>query len=208
MHVTSDLSSSALPSKTACPFHTFEMWLAEAKISEINDPEAMALATCDENSCPDVRMVLLKGHDSRGFVFYSHQDSTKGVELRAHAQAALLFHWKSLRRQIRVRGPVVPVSEEEADTYFASRSRESQLGAWASQQSQHLEKRSRLEENYTYYSHLFEGNQVPRPPYWVGFRVVPLSIEFWLDRPFRLHERMLFTRSSEKETWACECLYP
>jgi pyridoxamine 5'-phosphate oxidase len=184
------------------------MWLAEAKISEINDPEAMALATCDENSCPDVRMVLLKGHDARGLVFYSHQDSTKGMELRAHAQAALLFHWKSLRRQIRVRGPVTTVSPEEADTYFASRSRESQLGAWASQQSQHLEQRSRLEENYAYYTHLFEGNNVPRPPYWIGFRVVPLSIEFWLDRPFRLHERLLSSRSSEEAPWTHEYLYP
>jgi pyridoxamine 5'-phosphate oxidase len=205
----SDISSPVtFPPENTNPFAVFEMWFAEAKISEVNDPEAMALATCDEDSCPNVRMVLLKGHDSRGFVFYSHQDSIKGIELRAHAQAALLFHWKSLRRQIRVRGSVTAVSDEEADAYFASRKRESQLGAWASQQSQHLEQRHRLEENYTYYAHLFEGNHVPRPPYWIGYRVVPLSIEFWLDRPFRLHERILYTRTSEEDAWTCEYLYP
>jgi pyridoxamine 5'-phosphate oxidase len=201
-------SSTPLLSQASDPLELFDLWLNEAKQAEVNDPEAMALATCDEHAFPDVRMVLLKGYDLRGFVFYSNENSAKGLELRSHGHAALLFHWKSLRRQVRIRGSVIPVSEEEADSYFASRSRESQLSAWASRQSEHLEQRQELGERYSYYTHLFEGNSVPRPPYWIGFRVAPLAIEFWLDRAFRLHERLRFLRCSVHESWDSTYLYP
>jgi pyridoxamine 5'-phosphate oxidase len=188
------------------PHALFEEWLAEAQLSEPNDPTAMALATADAEARPSVRMVLLKGHDARGFVFYSNMDSRKGGELAANPRAALLFHWKSLRRQVRVEGPVEPVSEAEADAYFASRARASQLGAWASEQSRPLDSRATFEARYQEMLNRFEGGDVPRPGRWSGWRVVPERIEFWSDRAFRLHERRLFTRCDGG--WTEGLLYP
>ena len=188
------------------PHKLFEEWFAEARLSEPNDSNAMTLATADGDGRPSARMVLLKGHDERGFVFYTNLDSRKGGELAANAQAALLFHWKSLRRQIRIEGAVEPVSEGEADTYFATRSRDSQLGAWASDQSRPLESRALFEARYEEMSARFQGGDVPRPPRWSGFRVVPDRIEFWIDRAHRLHERRLFERSGEG--WTEGLLFP
>ena len=188
------------------PDALFEQWLAEAEKSEPNDPNAMALATADAQGRPSVRMVLLKGHDARGFVFYTNQDSRKGNDLAANAQAALLFHWKSQRRQVRIEGPVEPVSAAEADLYFATRSRDSQLGAWASEQSRPLDRRETFEARYEEVRARFEGGDVPRPPRWSGYRVVPERIEFWTDRAHRLHERRLFTRTSGG--WSEGLLYP
>ena len=188
------------------PHALFEDWLAEARTSEPNDPTAMALATADAQGRPSVRMVLLKGHDARGFVFYSNLDSRKGGELAANPNAALLFHWKSLRRQVRVEGPVERVSDAEADAYFASRARESQLGAWASDQSRPLDRREIFEARYAEMAARFDGGEVPRPPRWSGWRVMPERIEFWSDRAFRLHERRLFTRAGEG--WSEGLLYP
>ncbi|HEY0150293.1 MAG TPA: pyridoxamine 5'-phosphate oxidase [Allosphingosinicella sp.] len=175
------------------PHALFRSWLAEAQLSEPNDPTAMALATADAAGRPSVRMVLMKGHDARGFVFYTNMDSRKGGELAANPRAALLFHWKSLRRQVRVDGPVEPVSAEEADAYFATRGRDSQLGAWASEQSRPLDARATFEARFEEARARFESSDVPRPPRWLGFRVVPERIEFWSDRAHRLHERRLFT---------------
>jgi pyridoxamine 5'-phosphate oxidase len=189
------------------PHALFDVWLAEAKASEPNDPTAMALATADAAGRPSVRMVLMKGHDARGFVFYTNLDSRKGEELAANPHAALLFHWKSLRRQVRVQGPVEPVSDVEADGYFASRSRDSQLGAWASDQSRPLDARATFEARYEDIRARFEGGDVPRPPRWSGWRVVPEQIEFWSDRPHRLHERRLFTRI-DGGGWSEGLLYP
>ena len=188
------------------PHALFDSWLAEARISEPNDPTAMALATADSGARPSVRMVLLKGHDERGFVFYTNLDSRKGGELAANPHAALLFHWKSLRRQVRVEGPAEPVGDAEADSYFASRARESQLGAWASDQSRPLDRRETFEARYRDTAARFEGAEVPRPPRWAGWRVVPERIEFWSDRAFRLHERRLFTRAGNG--WTEGLLYP
>jgi len=188
------------------PHALFEEWLAEARLSEPNDPTAMAVATADAEGRPSVRMILLKGHDQRGFVFYTNLDSRKGGELAANPNAALLFHWKSLRRQVRVEGPVEPVGDAEADAYFATRARESQLGAWASDQSRPLDRRETFEARYQEMVARFEGKAVPRPPRWSGWRVVPERIEFWSDRAFRLHERRLFTRSGEG--WSEGLLYP
>lgn len=188
------------------PFQLFDEWLAEARANEVNDPEAMALATADADGQPSVRIVLLKGHGPDGFVFYTNQHSRKGEELASNAKAALLFHWKSLRRQVRVEGPVAIVSCEQADAYFASRSRDSQLGAWASNQSWTLPSRAEFEAKYEAMRVKFEGMDVPRPPHWGGYRVVPDRIEFWSDRPHRLHERRLFTRSID--AWAESLLYP
>lgn len=188
------------------PHALFEEWLAEARLSELNDPTAMALATADRGGCPSVRMILLKGHDERGFVFYTNLDGRKGRELAENPRAALLFHWKSLRRQVRVEGRVDPVTDAEADAYFASRKRESQLGAWASDQSRPLDRRETFEERYREMEARFEGRDVPRPPRWSGWRVVPERIEFWTDRAFRLHERRLFTRSGGG--WSEGLLYP
>jgi pyridoxamine 5'-phosphate oxidase len=188
------------------PYTLFEEWFALARESEINDYNAMALATADEAGQPSVRMVLLKGHDERGFVFYTNQDSRKGDELEANSRAALLFHWKSLRRQVRVEGAVQPVSATEADAYFATRSRDSQLGAWASDQSRPLLAREVFEQRYEEVRLRFEGRPVPRPPRWSGFRVVPERIEFWTDRAHRLHERRLFT--FHRGTWGESLLYP
>ncbi len=188
------------------PHQLFADWFALARQSEPNDPEAMALATADSSGRPSVRKVLLKGHDARGFVFYTNLDSRKGGELAANPVAALLFHWKSLRRQVRIEGLVEPVSEDEADAYFASRSRDSQLGAWASEQSRPLDRRDTFEARYEEIRARFEGGEVPRPPRWSGFRVVPERIEFWSDRAHRLHERRLFTRAGDG--WSEGLLYP
>jgi pyridoxamine 5'-phosphate oxidase len=188
------------------PFALFDDWLAEARASEPNDPEAMALATADTNGRPSVRMVLLKGHGPDGFIFYTNQRSRKGEELAANPYAALLFHWKSLRRQVRIEGPITIVSCEQADAYFSSRSRDSQLGAWASNQSWTLADRAEFEARYESTRAKFEGQQVPRPPHWGGFRVDAQSLEFWTDRPHRLHERRLFTR--QREGWSEGLLYP
>jgi pyridoxamine 5'-phosphate oxidase len=188
------------------PHALFDAWLAEARAAEPNDPTAMALATADAARHPSVRMVLMKGHDPRGFVFYTNLDSRKGAELAANPRAGLLFHWKSLRRQVRVEGPVGPVTEAEADSYFATRSRDSQLGAWASDQSRPLESREVFEARYEAVRARFEGGAVPRPPRWSGWRLVPETIEFWTDRPHRLHERRRFERDGGG--WREGLLYP
>ncbi len=192
--------------KAKDPHALFQAWVADARASEINDPEAMALATVDASGLPDVRMVLLKGFDERGVVFYTNADSTKGLELAATPKAAVLFHWKSLRRQIRVRGSVSPVSDAEADAYFASRPRASRIGAWASAQSRPLDSRATLEKAAEDYGAEFPGPDVPRPPYWKGFRIAPVSFEFWKDGAHRLHDRVVFTRSGDG--WTKQRLYP
>ena len=188
------------------PFALFDAWFAEAQTSEPNDPEAMALATADGAGRPSVRMVLLKGHDQRGFVFYTNLDSRKGQELAANPDASLLFHWKSLRRQVRIEGAVSVVSDAEADAYFATRGRASRIGAWASDQSRPLPDRSTFEARVADMSARFDGEDVPRPPRWSGFRVVPERIEFWNDREARLHERRLFVRDGDN--WREGLLYP
>jgi len=188
------------------PHWLFESWLAEAMKQELNDPTAMALATATPDGQPTVRMVLLKGHDARGFVFYTNMDSRKGEELAANPRAALLFHWKSLRRQVRIEGSVGPVSDAEADAYFASRARDSQLGAWASDQSRPLPSRALFEDRYAEVKERFERKKVPRPPRWSGYRVIPDRIEFWTDRPHRLHERRLFVLDADG--WSEGLLYP
>jgi pyridoxamine 5'-phosphate oxidase len=190
------------------PFALFQQWFSEAGAKEPNDPEAMSLATVDADGLPDVRMVLLKGADARGFVFYTNEESAKGRELSATPKAAALFHWKSLRRQIRLRGPVALVSDEEADAYFKSRPRDSRIGAWASQQSRPLESRFAFEKSIAFYAAKFGAGEVPRPPYWRGFRLMPIAMEFWRDRPFRLHDRVLFTRETGEAPWRRQRLYP
>jgi len=190
------------------PFALFRSWMAEAQAAEPNDPEAMALATVDAQGLPNVRMILLKGADERGFVFYSNRDSAKGVELAANPKAALLFYWKSLGRQIRVRGPIEPTTSAEADVYFATRHRESRIGACASAQSRPLASRAVLEEEVMRLTEAFGDGEVPRPAYWCGYRLVPLEIEFWKSGPFRLHDRIVFRRGSPREPWTKTRLYP
>jgi pyridoxamine 5'-phosphate oxidase len=188
------------------PLALFERWFAEAKAREPNDPEAMALATATGDGRPSVRMVLLKGHDARGFVFYTNLDSRKGAELAANPHASLLFHWKSLRRQVRIEGKVSAVGETEADAYFASRGRDSRLGAWASDQSRPLADRATFEARVEAMRERFAGGDIPRPPRWSGFRLSPQRIEFWSDRDARLHERRLFVAT--QAGWSEGLLYP
>jgi pyridoxamine 5'-phosphate oxidase len=190
------------------PFDLFESWFAEAKESEPNDPEGMALATAGSDGLPDVRMVLLKGHGPEGFVFYTNSESAKGQELAQNMQAALLFHWKSLRRQVRVRGIVEKVTTSESDAYFNSRPRDSRIGAWASQQSRPLESRFALEKAVAKYAAKYAVGNVPRPDYWNGYRVKPLYLEFWKNGAFRLHDRVTFRREAVDAPWQKSRLYP
>ena len=190
------------------PFGLFGEWFADAREREPNDPNAVALATVDGDGLPNVRMVLLKGYDASGFVFYTNYESQKGREILESRKAALCFHWKSLRRQIRVRGAVTSVSDEEADSYFASRPRDSRIGAWASQQSRPLESRFALEKAVAKFAAKHAIGTVPRPPYWSGFRIAPVEIEFWHERAFRLHDRLVFRRESAEDRWRTEKLYP
>jgi len=192
--------------QAADPIALFGEWLKAAEASEINDPTAMALATVDSDGLPDVRMVLLKGYDAAGFVFFTNFESAKGRELLANPKAAVVFHWKSLRKQVRVRGPVSEVSAEEADAYFQSRARGSRIGAWASQQSRPLESRFALEKAVAAYTARYAIGEIPRPAYWSGFRIAPQEIEFWSDGAFRLHDRVKFV--SEGEGWQKSRLYP
>ncbi|GIX11359.1 MAG: pyridoxine/pyridoxamine 5'-phosphate oxidase [Elioraea sp.] len=190
------------------PIARFEAWMAEAAKTEPNDPNAVCLATATPDGRPSARMVLLKGVDARGFVFYTNLESRKGRELAANPQAALCFHWKSQTRSVRVEGPVEPVADEEADAYYASRPRGSRIGAWASKQSRPLEGRWALEKAVAEYTLKFGLGEIPRPPFWSGFRLVPRAIEFWRDMPFRLHERVVFRRDDPAAPWRTELLYP
>lgn len=206
--LTSDDFTQIEPTARA-PFELFQTWLDEAGSAEPNDPNAMSVATVDGDGLPNVRILLLKGFDERGFVFYTNFESKKGAELAASGKAALCFHWKSLRRQVRIRGPIEVVSDDEADVYYNTRSEGSRIGAWASQQSRPLEQRSVLETAVEQYTKKFEGKPIPRPPHWSGFRVKPTSIEFWQDQNFRLHDRIVFSREDVTLlSWEKTRLYP
>jgi pyridoxamine 5'-phosphate oxidase len=190
------------------PFQLFAAWLKDAAAAEPRDPTAMTLATVDSDGMPNARMVLLKSADEQGFVFYTNKDSQKGHELDAHAKAALVFHWKSLNRQVRVRGTVEHVTDVEADAYFATRPKQAQIGAWASKQSHPLESRLAFETAIAKYAAKYALGTVPRPPQWSGYRIVPSTIEFWHDRPFRLHDRIVFERDTASAGWMKTRLYP
>jgi pyridoxamine 5'-phosphate oxidase len=190
------------------PFAPFDAWMAEAKAAEPRDPDAMSLATVDAAGMPNVRMVLLKGWGPEGFVFYTNRESEKGNELDAQGKAALALYWKSLSRQVRMRGPVQPVTAAESDAYFSSRPRGAQIGAWASQQSRPLESREDLQSAVADLEKKYGGGPVPRPPHWIGYRLVPLYVEFWTEQPFRLHERIVFTRTAPDAPWSRKRLYP
>lgn len=190
------------------PWALFQTWFGEAERSEPNDANAMSLATVDAQGLPNVRIVLMKGFDERGFVFYTNFESAKGRELLANPKAALCFHWKSLLRQVRVRGPVERVSDDEADAYYRSRPLQSRIGAWASSQSRPLESRAVFEAEIARYAKKFEGEEPGRPPHWSGFRITPLEWEFWHDRPFRLHDRVVFRREQADGPWTRTRLYP
>ena len=188
------------------PFSLFETWFAEARETEINDSNAMTIATADADGQPSARMVLLKGHGPDGFIFYSNQQSRKAGDIAENPKAAILFHWKSLRRQIRIDGQISTVADDLADAYFATRSRDSQLGAWASDQSRPLADRETFEARFAEMTERFEGNDVPRPPHWSGYRLTPARFEFWQDRAHRLHERRTFVRDGDE--WTEGLLYP
>jgi pyridoxamine 5'-phosphate oxidase len=190
------------------PLALFERWFEEARASEPNDPEAMALATVDRDGLPNARMVLMKDFSESGLVFYTNAESAKGGELAATPKAAVLFHWKSLRRQIRIRGTISEVSDEVADAYFKSRPRDSRIGAWASQQSRPLESRFAFEKAIAFYAAKYAIGDPPRPAYWRGYRLLPVAFEFWRDRPFRLHDRVQFLRESPSAPWRSQRLYP
>ncbi len=190
------------------PIELFRSWMKDAEKTEPNEANAMAVATADAAGHPNIRMVLLKAVDQRGFVFYTNFDSAKGRELRANPHAALNFHWKTVRKQVRVRGSVSVVSDEEADAYFASRAKDSQIGAWASAQSHPMEGRWVFEKEIAKYALKYGLTKVPRPPYWSGFRISPLEIEFWRDRPFRLHDRLVYRRDAPDQPWRTERLFP
>ena len=192
---------------TSDPFELFDQWFAEARAAEPNDPEAMALATAGNAGRPSVRMVLLKGYGPDGFVFYTNREGRKGGELVANPNAALMFHWKTLRRQVRIEGPVQDVPDDEADAYYESRTRDSQISAWASDQSRPLDRRETMEARFAEIARKYEGQPVPRPPHWTGFRVIPRSIEFWIDGAHRLHDRRLFVLD-EHGAWSEGLLYP
>jgi pyridoxamine 5'-phosphate oxidase len=194
--------------ETADPLTLFAEWFAEAGKSEPNDPSALTLATVGPDGTPSARMVLLKGYDPDGFVFYTNYESRKGLQLIAHPKAAMLFHWKSLRRQVRLEGPVSQTTAGEADAYFATRARGSQIGAWASDQSRSLESRFALEKRVAEFGARHLIGSVPRPPHWSGFRLQPLLIEFWQDQPFRLHDRLEYRRTAADQPWTTRTLYP
>lgn len=192
----------------ADPFALFADWYALARESEPSDPDAMSLATIGAGGMPSVRIVLVKGHDARGFTFFTNRQSLKGEQLAEHPRAALCWHWKSLRRQIRAEGPVALVSEAESDAYHATRARGSQIGAWASRQSETLASRAELEQRLQKLEQEYAGKLVPRPPHWGGYRLMPLMIEFWQERPYRLHDRIVYRRDSDNGAWRIERLYP
>ena len=190
------------------PFALFQDWLKEAEGAEPNDPNAMALATADPSGFPNVRMVLLKGVDANGFVFYSNAEGVKGAELAANPRAAINFHWKTLRKAVRVQGLVARVTDAEADAYFATRAKDSQIGAWASPQSRPMEGRFVFEKKLAEYAVKYALSKVPRPSYWTGWRITPLRVEFWRDRPFRLHDRLVYSREAPSAPWHTERLFP
>ena len=208
LHDTAILEDVEARVASGDPFALFGEWLALAEAKEPNDPNAMAIATAGSDGLPDVRMVLLKEFDEAGFVFYTNTESQKGRELAENMQAAGVLHWKSIRRQVRFRGPVEFVADAEADAYFASRARDSRIGAWASQQSRPMDGRFALEKAVAVETARFGFGEVPRPPHWTGYRVRPVYIEFWMDKPFRLHDRHVFRRAQPDGGWHTQRLFP